>query len=131
MDDIEHKENSPIPDVYINGKTVPPREDGYFNASRVCKIGKKKWSDWRKLVKTQVFLDELEKRYSTPLIESSRGCEVFVHQEVAIELIKWLTRDKKFKEDDIGEQFSKCQQENRRLMEQNDMLLRENRDLRE
>lgn len=111
-------------DIFILGETVPPREDdSFFNATRLCRIGEKKWTDWRKQIATKKFLAELGKVYSFPLIKASRGMETFVHREVALELVKWLIPNEFTQATSMEERFAQCQADNCKLLERNRVLM--------
>ena len=42
-------------EINLNGITVLSREDGFINATALCKAGGKQFNDWYRLEKTKLF----------------------------------------------------------------------------
>jgi hypothetical protein len=84
------------------------REDGYINATQLCKAGGKKFNDYSRLDNTKDFLQILKTNTGQPaikLIESKKGQPAiklieskkgqyggtWVHRKVAIHLAQWIS----------------------------------------
>lgn len=75
---------------------IPIRQDGYINATKLCKAGKKKFHDWIRLNTTKELIDSLSLTVGIPavrLIESSEGRYggSWIHPDLAIHLAQWLS----------------------------------------
>jgi hypothetical protein len=73
-------------------------EDGYINATAMCKAAGKLVGDYRRLSATEDFLDELEADMGIPisvLVQSVKGGAgaqgTWVHPHVALHLAQWLS----------------------------------------
>jgi hypothetical protein len=90
--------NSIIEHVY-NGVTVLQREDGYWNASAMCRANGKTWSDYWRNQTTQAFINELSAVLQIPrteLVQTQQGGTphlqgTWVHRRVAVHLAKWCS----------------------------------------
>ena len=86
-------------EINLNGITVLSREDGFINATALCKAGGKQFNDWYRLEKTKLFLNALS---------SSTGCPVdilihiitnmknelrgtWVHPRLAVNIAQWIS----------------------------------------
>ena len=77
----------------INGISICMRKkDGYINATSLCKIGNKFFSQYRKDKNTEVFLYLISKKLSIPIKELivNSFSNVFVHQKIAVHLSNWI-----------------------------------------
>lgn len=84
----------------MNTESICIRDDGYINATTLCKTGNKKFSDWFRLEKTKYFLNELSIQLKIPIQHlvmlgtggSSRTkIHTFVHPQVATNLAQWIS----------------------------------------
>ena len=85
----------------LEGEVIPQRpQDGYINATLLCKKAGKLFGDYRRLSQTQAFLDELSAVRGIPitvLVQVIRGGNdtlnqgTWVHPQVAINLGQWLS----------------------------------------
>ena len=80
------------------GYQIKQRADGYLNATEMCKVGKKEWSNYKQNNQSKEYLDALDIALGIPraqLIESitanipNRG--TWVHPKVAIHLAMWIS----------------------------------------
>lgn len=81
------------------GYQIKQRDDGYLNATEMCKVGKKKYNDYDRLNQTKEYLEALNRSTGIPadlLIEKiitgpndNRG--TWVHPRVAIHLAQWVS----------------------------------------
>jgi hypothetical protein len=85
-----------------NGSIVQQRsEDGYINATALCKAANKLWADYRRNGQTIAFLGALEADMGIPISElaiSIKGGDprlqgTWVHPQVAIHLAQWLSAE--------------------------------------
>ena len=73
------------------------RDDGYVNATELCKAGKKKFSHWNTLEKTQAFLNILSthtKISADKLIDVKKGGNIqgsWVHPRVLTNIAQWIS----------------------------------------
>ena len=80
-------------DIFI----IPIREDGYVNATQLCKAGNKRLDNYINSTNTKEFLYELSKNLNIPeekLYISIRGGKhpgTWVHDQVATNLAQWLS----------------------------------------
>jgi len=101
------KEEKRKEQIILSGITIISRkEDGYINATQLCKLTSKKYNDWFRLDKTKDFLTELEKSINserggnpaTELIKSKQGGipeeqGTWVHPYVAINIAQWCSNE--------------------------------------
>lgn len=71
-------------------------EDGYFNATQMCKQHGKQWNDYSRLSSTKAFIDELSSSTGIPVNElyqsvSGEKGGTWVHPQVAIDLAQWIS----------------------------------------
>jgi prophage antirepressor-like protein len=78
--------------------TIPMREDGYINATMLCKAhGKKLLADYNRNKQTKKYLDELSIIMGIPILElfvttvGGNHNGTWVHRKVAIHLAQWLS----------------------------------------
>lgn len=70
------------------------REDGYINATELCRAGNKHFSDWNENKKSQEYLQVLGTITGIPvlkLVESKQGQGTWVHRKVAINIAQWIS----------------------------------------
>lgn len=73
------------------------REDGFFNATEMCKAFNKKINDYLRLENTKSFLEALQTDtgFTASLVDSRKGGSdnqgTWVHRLVAIDLARWLS----------------------------------------
>ena len=85
--------------VSQNGEQIIPemRDDGYINATKMCKAGGKLWGNYFQNSTTKEFLEALSSRIGTPipeLVVSKMGGNnkgTWVHPKVAIHLANWVS----------------------------------------
>src|ERR1043166_1653478 len=84
----------------VDGELIQQRkDDGYINATAMCKAAHKNWADYARLSSTREFLSELSSAMGIPiteLIQSVAGGTptlqgTWVHPQVAIHLAQWLS----------------------------------------
>ena len=80
----------------LNGILVEARfEDGYINATQLCKAGKKRFSNWYRLDSTKELIKTLEeiKGKGKPLVETSKSKYLgsWIHPDLAGQLAQWLS----------------------------------------
>lgn len=88
-----------IPHKVDNGLIIPQRQsDGYINATAMCQVAGKKFSDYARLSSTQEFIEALSADAGIPaseLIQQVKGGNSvqgsWVHPDVAINLAQWLS----------------------------------------
>ena len=85
------------------GISIPQRQDGYINATAMCKAGGKEWSNFRQLKSTNEYLEALESVLGIPrteLISTVQGVPVggrshdqgtWVHPRIASRLAQWIS----------------------------------------
>jgi hypothetical protein len=97
--DIEaQKEEEKNDSIILGGIEVISRsEDGYINATQLCKAGDKEYSGWNRNTKTEEFLTELESVLQicrTELLKVNSGGinqHTWVHPRVAIHIAQWVS----------------------------------------
>jgi hypothetical protein len=98
--DDEPKEKN----IELNGFVVSSREDGFINATQMCKAGNKKFNDWSRLESTKELIKELEELLKSDtdlpvsqLIEIKKGnsCKFaqgsWIHPDLAVQLAQWIS----------------------------------------
>jgi uncharacterized protein YunC (DUF1805 family) len=80
---------------------IPVREDGYIDATVVCKAGKKKFNDWIRLGSSKDLMEALESESgitASLLIETYKGGDLrkvtqgsWIHPDLAIQLAQWVS----------------------------------------
>jgi hypothetical protein len=96
IDDQKDKEQKDR--ILLGGIEVISRvEDGYINATQLCKAGGKEYSGWYRNSKTNEFLEELSTVLQicmTDLIKLNQGGNnqcTWVHPRVAIHIAQWVS----------------------------------------
>lgn len=94
----DQKENEQKDRILLGGIEVVSRlEDGYINATQLCKAGGKEYSNWYKNSKTDEFLEELSTVLQirrTELLKLNQGGNeqsTWVHPRVAIHIAQWVS----------------------------------------
>jgi hypothetical protein len=83
----------------LNGIIIQSREDGFINATQLCKAGSKTFSNWKKLEHTELLITELEsvlligrtKLISTIQGGSSKLQGTWIHPDLAVQLAQWIS----------------------------------------
>jgi uncharacterized protein YunC (DUF1805 family) len=79
---------------------IQVREDGYIDATAICKAGKKKFNDWIRLGSSKDLMEALESESGIPdslLIETYKGNTTkftqgsWIHPDLAIQLAQWVS----------------------------------------
>ena len=94
-------------EISLNGVIVMSRkEDGFINATTLCKAGNKKFNDWYKTDKTKELIKVFEKELKNNetnifvsennLIEIKKGGDpknqgTWIHPDLAVQLAQWLS----------------------------------------
>ena len=86
-------------EINLNGITVLSREDGYINATALCKAGGKQFNDWYRLDKTKLFLNALSTSTGHPVdllthvITGGRNelRGTWVHPRLAVNIAQWIS----------------------------------------
>ena len=77
-------------------------EDGFINATQLCKAGSKQFNDWNRLESTKKLIDALEKDqflktgitgFKIIEVEAGRYGGSWIHQDLAIHLAMWISAD--------------------------------------
>ena len=80
--------------------SISVRPDGFVNATQLCKAGKKKFNDWKKLHSTQRLAQSLESSTSktvSQLIDVNKGKGSkfeqgsWIHPDLALQLAQWIS----------------------------------------
>lgn len=100
MSNVQLQFQSGFIDRLTEADIVPQRiNDGYINATAMCRSAGKLFADYSRLVSTQAFLHELTVDMGIPisgLVQSIKGGDsrfqgTWVHPQVAIHLAQWLS----------------------------------------
>lgn len=83
----------------FNGVRIQQREDGYWNATEICKANGKQWSGYVRIKGTEDFLEELSSALQicrAELIQTKEGGDsknqgTWVHKRIAIDLARWCS----------------------------------------
>jgi hypothetical protein len=84
----------------LNGIAVLTREDGFINATQLCKAGKKLFGNWKQLDSTQELIKTLGSDIGIPLAQlvdvkkgnsSSFSQGSWIHPDLAIQLAQWIS----------------------------------------
>lgn len=78
---------------------IQREEDGYINATALCKMSGKLIADYRRLETTKAFISELSRSMGIPIdllvVTNNKGLNkergTYVHPKVAIHLAQWLS----------------------------------------
>ena len=94
--EIKKTKNEPVYALTFNGVTVESRkEDGFVNATAMCKAGKKEFKHWKSLESTKDLIKALEREVGIPtsqLIDSKKGNTSkfsqgsWIHPDLAVQL---------------------------------------------
>ena len=104
---IQHKLGG---EISLNGITVLAREDGFINATAICKAGGKLFSDWKRLESTNELINILENKIKNQYLEKSdMGYHIsqiidvkkgntskfsqgsWIHPDLAVQLAQWIS----------------------------------------
>lgn len=84
----------------LNGITILLREDGYINATQLCKSGNKKFSHWFSLQGTKVLINILSSKTGisiSNLLDIKKGVNdkktqgSWFHPDLAVQLAQWIS----------------------------------------
>ena len=97
----DNKEKLQETKLVLNEVTVTSRkDDGYINATELCKAGNKKFSHWNSLDTTKELINVLSSDAGIPatlLVETKRGQTTkfdqgsWIHPDLAIQLAQWIS----------------------------------------
>lgn len=95
LDEMEEQQRDRIT---LGGiEVISRKEDGYINATQLCKAGEKEYSGWFRNSKTEEFLNELGSVLQicrTDLLKINQGGNdqgTWVHPRVAIHIAQWVS----------------------------------------
>jgi hypothetical protein len=114
LDDEKEKEKEQIlkdlgGELNINGIIIKSREDGFVDATSLCKAGGKQFNDWYRLETTKELIKALEQEEilitGYPVIKNEDGITTFksvdvckgryggswIHPDLAVQLAQWLS----------------------------------------
>lgn len=120
-------EEQKIPELELNGIVIMCREDGYINATKLCKAGGKVFSKWYRLDSTKKLINTLFLKIGIPplkLIESKKGGNKsgsWIHPLIANNLAQWLSIDFSLKVSQWIEEWKCIKKEN--IDKYNDSLI--------
>ena len=85
--------------IELNGILVLSREDGYINATALCKAGGKQFKHWNSLDSTKELVTALESEVGIPttkLLDIKKGGDSklqgsWIHPDLAVQLAQWLS----------------------------------------
>jgi hypothetical protein len=92
--------------IQLNGLMVSAREDGYINATQLCKAGGKLFGNWHKLDSTKELIKTLEDDFleksdilkiTSQLIDVKKGNSgkftqgTWIHPDLAVQLAQWIS----------------------------------------
>ncbi|MFM6395242.1 MAG: KilA-N domain-containing protein [Planktothrix sp.] len=83
----------------FNNNSIEIREDGFFNATLMCKAFGKKAQDYMRLDTTKAFIEALKVRTGYPDVElvqiqnGGRNPGTWVERRIAIDIARWLSPD--------------------------------------
>jgi hypothetical protein len=82
----------------LNGVPIRQREDGYLDATAMCKAGDKRFNDWMQNKSTKDYLCTFEavtRTLVTALVQSNRGGvgrgNTWIHPKIAVGLAMWIS----------------------------------------
>ena len=94
----ESKSKQPVkvPDLELNGVMMICREDGFVNATNLCKAGNKHFKHWYENKQTKELIDALVLKVGIPaikLIDSTKGRYggSWIHPDLAVQLAQWIS----------------------------------------
>jgi len=88
-----------LPHTYQGSLIQQRADDGYINASAMCKASGKLWADYARLAQTKSYFDALARSMGIPIDRlvlsivtgPNAGRATWVHPQVAIHLAQWLS----------------------------------------
>lgn len=84
----------------LDGVVVFARDDGYVNATQLCKAGGKLFGDWHRTESTKTLIEALSSDMGIPisqLVESKKGNTTafkqgtWIHPDLAVQLAQWVS----------------------------------------
>jgi hypothetical protein len=112
----ETKVEEKSPTLELNGIIMLCREDGYVNATSLCKAGGKLFSKWYRLDSTKELLNVLKSQCPDKLIDSKVGGNhsgSWIHPFLATNLSQWISCDFSIKVSKWIEDWKKIKEENK------------------
>jgi hypothetical protein len=98
---LDGTDNDPKYELTFNGINIKYRkEDGFVNATSMCKAGKKEFYDWKRLENTKELIKALEESQNlTPgyngvkIIDTKEGRYggSWIHPDLAVQLAQWIS----------------------------------------
>ena len=85
--------------IELNGFIVLSREDGFINATELCKAGGKLFADWKRLESTKELIESLKNDMGIPISELiiiKKGGDAkfqgsWIHPDLAVQLAQWIS----------------------------------------
>jgi len=91
-------------EINLNGITVLSREDGFINATDMCKAGGKLFKNWYRLDSTKELIEELDNQlkksvahiWTTKIVDIIQGGSAklqgsWIHPDLAVHLAMWIS----------------------------------------
>ena len=91
-------------EINLNGITVLSREDGFINATDMCKAGGKQFKNWYRLDSTKELIEELDNKlkksvahiWATKIVDIIQGGSAklqgsWIHPDLAVHLAMWIS----------------------------------------
>ena len=91
-------------EINLNGITVLSREDGFINATAMCKAGGKQFKNWYRLDSTKELIEELDNKlkksvahiWATKIVDIIQGGSAklqgsWIHPDLAVHLAMWIS----------------------------------------
>ena len=97
VEESKHQENT---EIELNGIIVLSRDDGFINATQLCKAGNKKFNDWKRLDSTSSLIQALESDTGltvSQIIDIKKGNSSkfsqgsWIHPDLAVQLAQWIS----------------------------------------
>lgn len=104
--------------TYFDFKVLIMSENGYINATRLCKDGNKRFDNWLQNQSSKELVDELSSSHGIPgeliLIKNMTGTYehrgTYVHRKLITSIASWISPAFAFKVHDIVEEYIKREQ---------------------
>jgi hypothetical protein len=99
--EIDKTETDNKYDLMLNGTTITSRiDDGFINATSLCKAGGKKFNDWNRLESTKELIKTLEHlkiletgipAFKSVDILKGKNSVSWIHPDLAVQLAQWIS----------------------------------------
>jgi hypothetical protein len=83
-------------ELVFNNITIMAREDGYINATQMCKAGRKEFKHWKSLGSTSSLIQDLSLNVGIPTfklfdVKQGRFGGSWIHPDLAVQLAQWIS----------------------------------------